>query len=186
MKLTTFAFVLAALLQTEHDGELASAGEFRFRRSGDLSGLELGAARFEKGEELYDGEPAFIIGLLTGAVDGGAYLVRKGTERPGPGIHELGVAKVGSGGDYDDVELGSGFTMLYFDMNPEELVLLGSTGAGTIEILESGSELVQGRFNIFVEGYTGNPGVLFSLRQRRAELSGSFSATPGDVAFRLP
>ena len=187
MKLfSTFTLLIAALFQTGYGGELAPIGEFRFRRSGDLSGLELGASRFEKGEKLYDGEPAFIIGLLTGAVDGGAYLVRRGTAMPEPGAYEVGVAKVRSSGAYDDVKLSSDFVLLYFDMNPQELVLLGSTGAGTIEILESGSELVQGRFDLFVEGYTGNPRALFSLRERRAEVSGSFSATPGDVDFRLP
>lgn len=166
--------------------ELAPDGEFRFRRSGDLSGLEIGASRFEGGEELFDGEPAFIVALFTSAIEGGFYLVRSGTDRPEPGAYNVARAEVGGSGDFDDFEPSEEFAVLYFEMDPQNLVALGSTGAGTIDIVQSREDLLRGRFELVVEGFSGNPRGLFSMRQRRVTVSGNFAATPGDVDFRLP
>lgn len=182
MRLAAVALALA-LLESQ---ELAPDGEFRFQTSGDLAELELGAARFDSGEELYDDEPAFIVGLFTSAIEGGFYLVRGGTDRPEPGQYPLARAEVSRGGDYDDVELSPDFAVLYFDTNPQNIVVLGSTGTGSVEILESREEMIRGRFDLVVEGFSGSPRLMFSVRQRRVTVAGTFSATRGDVDFRLP
>ena len=77
-------------IQEVEPPELPARGSFEVRKEGGLSGVEVGLARFEpdKKQEV-DGQPAFVVALHTGAIEGGIFLAFGGEQRPAAAQYEL-------------------------------------------------------------------------------------------------
>ena len=175
-------------IQEVEPPELPARGSFEVRKEGGLSGVEVGLARFEpdKKQEV-DGQPAFVVALHTGAIEGGIFLAFGGEQRPAPAEYELVPVEIRGSSGFQDVELGAGeVALFYFESSRNHMVLLGSIGDGLVEILASEGEHIQGRFELEVSGAAGNPRALMNFRPRRGTLLGAFDATPGEVDFRKP
>ena len=90
-------------------------------------------------------------------------------------------------GGYKKITVEAGqVAVLYYEMARAHMVLLGSTGNGGVEILESGDENIRGLLEIEVKGATGNPNAFLGVRPKRAILLGAFDATRGKVELRKP
>lgn len=162
-------------------------GSYELRLEGELSGHEIGAARFTN-EGTLDGEDAFVVQLITPVLEGGVFLVFHGPDLPVVGPYEpVRVPTKGMGG-YERVELSRGqVAVLYYEMEREHMVLLGATGRGrSVDVSASADGGVRGRFDVEVTGATGNPSAFLSVRKRTGRITGVFAAARGDVEFRKP
>ena len=161
-------------------------GSYEFSFEGELSGHEIGTARFATDQKL-DDQKVFVVQLFTPVLEGGVFLVFRGVERPRPGTYTAVRAETKGMGGYKKISVEAGeVAVLYYEMEREHMVLLGSTGTGGVDILESGDENVRGLLDIEVTGATGNPNAFLGVRPKRATMRGSFDATAGKIEFRKP
>ena len=182
------AIVLALLAIQVDDGflERVSRGSYELALEGELSGREIGAARFEADRKV-DGFRCFVVQLMTPALEGGIFLVFEGAEAPAPGRRSVVPAGTKGMGSYKKLELDEGgVAVLYYEMERERMVLLGSTGKGSVEITSSDDGAVRGTIDVEVEGAVGNPSAFLGVRKKRGRLFGAFDATEGDIEFRKP
>lgn len=162
------------------------AGSYELTLEGELSGHEVGAARFASDKKL-DGQRVFVVQLLTPALEGGIFLVFHSTERPAPGVYAAVPVELKGMGGYKKITVEPGeVALVYYEMERQHMVLLGSTGEGELEILESDAQTVTGRLDLEIKGATGNPNAFLGVRPKRANMIGGFEATEGDVELRKP
>lgn len=165
---------------------MPETGSYELSLEGELSGHEIGAARFADDRKL-DGEKVFVVQLLTPTLDGGVFLVFHGGERPGAGTYSAALAETKGMSGYKKITVEAGeVAVLYYEMERDHMVLLGSTGNGSVEILDSVDDNVRGRLDIEVKGATGNPTGFLGVRPKRAKMLGAFDATEGKVELRKP
>lgn len=187
MLLRALAILASTASWQSPDPATLDEGSYEFRLEGELSGLEVGAARFTADAEL-DGEEAFVVKLLTPVLEGGVFLAFPGSAPPRPGEYEpVRVATKGMNG-YRDVELDPGqVAVFYYEMERQHMVLLGATGRESrLEVTESDGGRVRGGFDVELEGATGNPSAFLRVRPRTGRIVGAFDAVEGDVEFRKP
>ncbi len=180
------AFLASLVISTVGWTQVPAAGSYELRLEGELSGHEIGAARFAGNQKL-DGEKVFVVQLLTPALDGGVFLVFHAGERPGAGTYSAVPAETKGMSGYKEITVEAGeVAVLYYEMERDHMVLLGSTGNGSVEILGGVEDNVRGRLDIEVKGATGNPTGFLGVRPKRTMMLGAFDATEGKVEFRKP
>lgn len=178
--------VISALAGSITSIQEPESGSYELSFEGELSGKEFGAARFAPDKKL-DGEKVFVVHLLTPALEGGFYLVFAGGEPPAAGSYTAARAETKGMGGYKNIVVEPGeVALLYFEMERDHMVLFGSTGDGSVDIVDTNNDTVTGQLNVEIEGAMGNPNAFLSVRPKRGRIIGAFTATAGKVELRKP
>ncbi len=181
-----FVLISSLVFGSISSSQEPETGSYALTFEGELSGQEFGAARFASDKKM-DGEKVFVVHLLTPVLEGGVYVVFSGVERPAAGTYTAIRAETKGMGGYKKLSVEPGeVALLYYEMERDRLVLFGSTGKGSVEIIESDDDTVTGRIDVEIEGAIGNPNAFLGVRAKRGKIAGAFDATNGEVEFRKP
>lgn len=141
-----FALLATAACDDDPSGPVVDEGTYRYEVEGDLETTVTGQAWFgaevdEQGEDIF--------AVLLGSQDDDHIVVFgvSGTTRPAAGTYQIDTSG----------EIGAGdWVGLYTVGDGDELVALFVADSGTVVLTESGSDRMEGTFELFMSGIMGS------------------------------